>query len=83
MPTNGIDLLSQGVTITIISMTVVFSFFTIMIISMNVMAKLMPLIAKFSPEIELKNENDVKAVMEQFDEIALVVAAVKNKVKKG
>ena len=81
MPVNEASLLSQGITITIISMVVVFSFFTIMIISMNVMAKLMPILAKISPEVEPKEQNNIKKSNEQFDEIALVVAAVKNRFK--
>ena len=81
MPVNEVNFVEQGITITIVSMSVVFSFFIIMITSMNILANLMPIIAKFSPEIEPESVSAVKKPVEQFDEIALVVAAVKSQIK--
>jgi sodium pump decarboxylase gamma subunit len=65
-------MLLDGLIIMAIGMGVVFLFLTLMVIVMNISAN----IFKLFPE-EVQTESKINRVIEQNDEIAIVVAAVK------
>ena len=69
-------MLLDGVIIMIIGMGVVFSFLIIMVLAMSVTARLMPVIAKYFPE-EMPQQDKITKIVEQYDEVAVVLAAVK------
>lgn len=70
-------MLTQGLVLMVIGMSVVFVFLVVMILAMNIMAALMKPLAKLIPEPEEKQVVKVKKVAgDGLEEIAVAVAAV-------
>lgn len=69
-------MLLDGLVIMALGMGVVFTFLIIMVLSMCVMAKIVAVIGKYFPE-KVQEESKGSKAIEQNDEIAVVLAAVK------
>ncbi len=69
-------MLIDGLVVMGIGMSVVFSFLIILVIAMGILAKVMPILNDLMPE-EIQEQNKITKVVEQNDEIAVVIAAVK------
>ncbi|OGI17232.1 MAG: hypothetical protein A2287_09410 [Candidatus Melainabacteria bacterium RIFOXYA12_FULL_32_12] len=80
MPVNDSDLITQGLILMVVGMSVVFVFLGIMIGVMNTTAKVLKLISKYFPE-EIKIKDKLEKAIEQNDEVAVVLAAVNAYIK--
>jgi len=70
-------MLIDGLFVMAIGMGVVFIFLSVMIVVMNITAKVIALLNKYFPEQEPESEKTATSVLEQNDEIAVVIAAVR------
>lgn len=73
-------MLLTGFYVMIVGMVVVLSFLTLMVVTMNVNAKVLCLLGKYFPEPE-EEKGKLEKAIEQNDEIAVVLAAVQAYVK--
>jgi len=80
MPVNDSSLITQGLILMVVGMSVVFAFLSIMVGVMNTTAKVLKLISKYFPE-EIKIKDKLEKAIEQNDEVAVVLAAVNAYIK--
>ncbi len=75
-------MITEGLILAIIGMSVVFTFLLVLIGIMNLLATLMKPLARLIPEPEEKKEVAIKkAVVESHEDIAIALAAVRSFVK--